>query len=88
MLTGCSQAGICNIIEYAKEISGVYRIQAVIGGFHLKCKDKQTEETIHFLKKQGIKNILLSHCTELSALPAIYEVFGSQGIKTGITFES
>lgn len=35
IITGCSHAGICNIIEYAKKVSGDDRVQDVIGGFHL-----------------------------------------------------
>src|SRR5690606_14289462 len=36
IITGCSHAGVCNIIEYAKKVTGVNRIHSVIGGFHLK----------------------------------------------------
>ena len=42
IVAGCSHAGICNIIEYAKKITGIGKIKAVIGGFHLKGKDEQT----------------------------------------------
>ncbi|HEV8573681.1 MAG TPA: MBL fold metallo-hydrolase [Dehalococcoidia bacterium] len=35
VLTGCGHAGIINILRYARKITGVERIYAVIGGFHL-----------------------------------------------------
>ena len=35
ILTGCGHAGVVNTINYAKKITGVSRIYAIIGGFHL-----------------------------------------------------
>jgi 7,8-dihydropterin-6-yl-methyl-4-(beta-D-ribofuranosyl)aminobenzene 5'-phosphate synthase len=35
VLTGCGHAGIVNITRYASRLTGVDRIYAVIGGFHL-----------------------------------------------------
>ena len=36
IVTGCSHAGICNIIDYSKKICGQENIYAVLGGFHLR----------------------------------------------------
>ena len=41
VISGCSHAGICNICEYAKEITE-QKLYAVICGFHLSEKDKET----------------------------------------------
>jgi 7,8-dihydropterin-6-yl-methyl-4-(beta-D-ribofuranosyl)aminobenzene 5'-phosphate synthase len=35
VLTGCGHAGIVNIVRYAQQLTGVDRVHAVIGGFHL-----------------------------------------------------
>jgi 7,8-dihydropterin-6-yl-methyl-4-(beta-D-ribofuranosyl)aminobenzene 5'-phosphate synthase len=35
VLTGCGHAGIVNIVRYAKKLTGVDQVYAVIGGFHL-----------------------------------------------------
>ena len=35
VITGCSHSGICNIIEYAKEVCSEDRIIGCIGGFHI-----------------------------------------------------
>jgi hypothetical protein len=35
VLTGCGHSGIINIIRYAKKLTGIDRLYAVIGGFHL-----------------------------------------------------
>ncbi len=87
IITGCSHAGICNIIAYAINVTGIDRIRAVIGGFHLKQNNKQTEETIHYLKHLKIELVYPSHCTELPALAAFYYKFGVPQVKTGMIFE-
>lgn len=31
----CSHSGICNITEYAMQLTGIHQLAGVIGGFHL-----------------------------------------------------
>ena len=63
VISGCAHSGICNTIEYAKKVSNCDEVLAVIGGFHLKEVDLQTKETIEYMKKAGVKQILVAHCT-------------------------
>ncbi len=86
IVTGCSHSGICNIIEQAKKVSGIEKINTVIGGFHLKQANTQTTKTIQYLKAQNIKNIFPSHCTQLPALVKFYEEMKVQQIKTGSVY--
>ena len=66
IITGCSHAGICNIIEYAKKVCNDNRILDVIGGFHLMEPNKiQSEGTLNYFNNQEIKNIHPCHCTSL-----------------------
>lgn len=87
VITGCSHSGICNICEHAKKVTRIEKIKAVIGGFHLKHKNKQTLETIKYFKENKVKNILPSHCTDLPALSAFYEEFNIHEVKTGMIFQ-
>ncbi|MFD1294379.1 MBL fold metallo-hydrolase [Lutibacter holmesii] len=84
IITACSHAGICNIIEHAKKVTGINTVKAVIGGFHLKQNNLQTKETINYLIKNNIKEIYPSHCTALPALAAFHEVFNTEQLKTGM----
>lgn len=84
VITGCSHSGICNIIEYAMKLTGIKDVRTVIGGFHLKENNLQTQQTINFLIKKGINEIYPSHCTELPALVAFYEDFNTEQLKTGM----
>ena len=87
VISGCSHAGICNIVEHARNVTGVRHVEAVFGGFHLKGDDRQTEETIDFFRSEGIDRIYPSHCTEMPALAAFYRVFQNRQVKTGMVFE-
>ena len=84
VITGCSHSGVCNSIEYACKVTGIHNVKAVIGGFHLKHNDLQTQQTIDFLKKNNIPEIYPSHCTQFPALVAFYEAFHIEQVKTGM----
>ena len=87
VITGCSHSGICNIIEYAKKVTGISKVKTVIGVFHLKQNNLQTQKTIEFFKQNEVAKIYPSHCTELPALSAFYNEFRIQQIKTGMILE-
>ena len=65
ILSGCAHSGIINTIGYAKEVTGVETIYAVMGGFHLggplfeSIIGRTTEE----LKKADPTYIIPTHCT-------------------------
>lgn len=67
IITGCSHSGICNIIEYARKVTGEERVAGVIGGFHLFEADSRLEETISYLSSLEIKDLYPCHCVSLLA---------------------
>lgn len=83
ILAGCSHAGICNIVEYAKKVTISNKVYAVIGGFHLKELDEVTLKTIEYFKKEKIKKIYPSHCVAEPVLKKFSEEFGSGRIHSG-----
>lgn len=83
LISGCAHSGICNICEHAKQTTGIQTIDAVVGGFHLKNNDGQTQQTIRYFKKEGIWKLYPSHCTELPALAEFYRHFTITQLKTG-----
>jgi 7,8-dihydropterin-6-yl-methyl-4-(beta-D-ribofuranosyl)aminobenzene 5'-phosphate synthase len=69
VLSGCAHSGIVNTVEYAREISGIDRVFAIIGGFHLaRSNDEEIQRTIDHI--QALKPALLApcHCTGFKAL--------------------
>lgn len=68
VITGCSHAGISNIIEYAKLVSGETHIVSVIGGFHLQNADKNTlSKTGEYFQELSADSLYPCHCTDLAA---------------------
>lgn len=84
IVTACSHSGICNIIDYAKKVTGINNVKFVIGGFHLKENDEIYKKTADCLKEMNIEKIYPSHCTQLPALAAFYNDFKIEQVKTGM----
>lgn len=76
VVSGCSHAGICNICDYAKMVTG-QKLYAVIGGFHLMHKeDPPVEETIAYFEREKPDILLPIHCVEFDIQSRLQQVFG------------
>ncbi len=79
LLLGCAHSGAINILEYAREKTGVDRVFAILGGTHLDfASAAQMEETIALLHKYKIERIGVSHCTGPRAASRLYAEFGDR----------
>jgi 7,8-dihydropterin-6-yl-methyl-4-(beta-D-ribofuranosyl)aminobenzene 5'-phosphate synthase len=83
VISGCAHSGICNMVEHAKEVTGMKQVAAVIGGFHLKAVNEQTLRTIEFLKAAGVAKVAPSHCTMSPALERFHQEFGVNEVRAG-----
>jgi 7,8-dihydropterin-6-yl-methyl-4-(beta-D-ribofuranosyl)aminobenzene 5'-phosphate synthase len=64
VLTSCSHRGVVNAIKQAQTASGINKVHAVIGGFHLApYKDDYVRETIASLKEINLDYVIPLHCT-------------------------
>lgn len=86
VISGCAHSGICNLIRYASEVTGIDTVSAVIGGFHLKDTGSKTVKTIEYLKELQVEKVLPSHCTMEPALSLFHRVFGRNEVKVGQEF--
>lgn len=83
IISGCAHSGICNICEHAKQVTGIKNIHTVLGGFHLKEDNAQTQQTIQYFQQEKVRRLFPSHCTELPALTAFFYAFNIRQLKTG-----
>lgn len=83
VITGCGHAGIANTLEHAKGVTGEKRILGILGGFHLKQNDRQTQKTIEYLKTNNVRWVYPSHCTAEPALNEFHKHFKAPRIRTG-----
>jgi 7,8-dihydropterin-6-yl-methyl-4-(beta-D-ribofuranosyl)aminobenzene 5'-phosphate synthase len=64
VLTSCSHRGVINAIKAAQAVSGVNKVHAVIGGFHLApYKEDYVRDTITALKGMDVDYVIPLHCT-------------------------
>ena len=64
VFTGCGHRGIVNTLKQAMAATGVDRIHAVMGGFHLAPeKDEYVQETVAAIKQINPDFVLPMHCT-------------------------
>ena len=69
VVSGCAHSGIVNTVHYAQKISGVDRVWAILGGFHLaRAKDREVQRTINEIKVLKPHMIVPSHCTGFKAI--------------------
>ena len=82
ILSGCAHAGIVNTVRYAMAVTGVDKIHAVMGGFHLSGPffepiiDRTTEE----IKKLHPAFVIPTHCTGRKAIMAMEKQMPDQFI--------
>jgi len=86
IITGCSHSGICNIVEYAKNLFKKPVI-GIIGGFHLKDVDVRLEKTIAYLKAEKIRDLMPCHCTSFPVRCSINSTIPVKDVGVGTKIE-
>jgi 7,8-dihydropterin-6-yl-methyl-4-(beta-D-ribofuranosyl)aminobenzene 5'-phosphate synthase len=69
VLSGCAHRGIVNAIKQAQKMTGIEKVHAVIGGFHLTgAKPERIQKTIADIKAIAPQYIVPMHCTGFEAI--------------------
>jgi len=70
VLSGCAHSGIVNTVRHAMAVTGVSRVHAVMGGFHLSgpAFEAVVEPTAEALKAIGPDYVIPCHCTGRKAM--------------------
>ena len=64
VLTSCSHRGVVNTVKQAMAVSGVKKVHAVAGGFHLAPQPEDyVRETVAALKELNPDYVIPMHCT-------------------------
>lgn len=88
IITACGHRGLINTIQHAQDITGIEKIYAVIGGFHLaRSSEDDLQIALSILKNLNVEKIIPMHCTGMlginrlmSSMPAntIYNSTGTR----------
>ncbi|MHC1790777.1 MBL fold metallo-hydrolase [Solidesulfovibrio sp.] len=85
IVTGCSHAGICNITEHARRVTGIRRVAVVIGGLHLLAPDPaRFAATADYLQSAGATDLYPCHCTGLAAKLALSRAAPIHDVGSGL----
>ncbi len=88
IVTGCSHAGICNIVEYARQVCGDNRVCDIIGGLHLRDPGtERLEKTCRYLGSLGLEALHACHCTSLSSKIALAGYCPVREVGSGMQLE-
>ncbi len=64
VISSCGHAGIINTLRRAQEVTGVEKIYALVGGFHLApAPDPYLRQVMAELKKFDLEHVLPMHCS-------------------------
>ena len=86
VVAGCSHAGIVNICEYAKQITGM-NIHAIVGGLHLFDDDKlAVDGAINFFKSDNSEHVYPLHCIDPPTFSRFYNELGATKYGVGDSF--
>ena len=80
VIAGCGHAGIINTLDFAQEITGVEKIYAAVGGFHLTGPEFEPiiDITVESMKKFSPEVIIPCHCTGWKAIHLFEKTFPEQ----------
>jgi 7,8-dihydropterin-6-yl-methyl-4-(beta-D-ribofuranosyl)aminobenzene 5'-phosphate synthase len=69
VVTSCSHRGIVGICRHAVKVSGVPKVHAVIGGFHLSgLAGERITQVVDAFRALGVDYLIPQHCTGLEAI--------------------
>ena len=79
IITGCGHAGIINIVRHAQRITGIDRVDGIMGGFHLIDRTPdQIEKTVEALLAVDARWVVSGHCTGFEANKMISSALGER----------
>jgi 7,8-dihydropterin-6-yl-methyl-4-(beta-D-ribofuranosyl)aminobenzene 5'-phosphate synthase len=94
IISGCSHAGVINVLFHAQRLTGEARIAGLLGGLHLTggLFEARIEPTVQALRAARVGRVLPAHCSGWRAVHAIArampEAFVQSAVGTTVTFEA
>jgi 7,8-dihydropterin-6-yl-methyl-4-(beta-D-ribofuranosyl)aminobenzene 5'-phosphate synthase len=75
VISSCGHAGIVNTVRQAMAVSGVNKVHAAMGGFHLfPAADDYVRQTVAELKAMNVEVVIPLHCSGPGMVNALREL--------------
>ena len=73
IITSCGHAGVINSVRQAQKATGIDKVHAIVGGFHLApAPDDVVAKTVAAFKTIGPDYIIPMHCTGINTIMAVH----------------
>jgi 7,8-dihydropterin-6-yl-methyl-4-(beta-D-ribofuranosyl)aminobenzene 5'-phosphate synthase len=73
VITSCGHAGVINSVRQAQKASGIDKVHAIVGGFHLApAPDEVVGKTVDAFRAIDPDYIIPAHCTGLNTIIAVH----------------
>ncbi len=73
VITSCGHAGVINSVRQVQKATGIEKVHAIVGGFHLApAPEEIVAKTVAAFKAINPDYIVPSHCTGLNTIMAVY----------------
>jgi 7,8-dihydropterin-6-yl-methyl-4-(beta-D-ribofuranosyl)aminobenzene 5'-phosphate synthase len=74
VITSCGHAGVVNSVRQAQKVSGVQKVHAIVGGFHLApAPDEIVARTVEAFKAIDPDYVIPMHCTGWNTIMAVHQ---------------
>lgn len=90
VVAACAHYGICNIMEYAKKLTGAQHVHTYLGGSHLRIDEvpqSQLDKTCAYVKAQKLDRFYICHDTDLHCKLALWNTTPSTEAGVGLVVE-
>jgi len=72
VLSGCAHVGIVNTVKHSQKITGIRKVHAIMGGFHLTgAKEERIRRTVADVKEMAPDYVIPMHCTGFETIAAL-----------------
>ena len=73
VITSCGHAGVINSVRQAQKATGVQKVHAIVGGFHLApASDEIVDKSVQAFKAIDPDYVIPEHCTGLNTIMAVH----------------
>ena len=73
VITSCGHAGVINSVRQVQKATGIEKVHAVVGGFHLApAPEEVVAKTVAAFKAINPDYIIPAHCTGLNTIMAVH----------------
>lgn len=85
VVTSCSHRGIIGICRHAARVTGVDKVHAVIGGFHLSgLGEERVTAVVDAFRALGVDYVVPQHCTGLEAVVTLARRLPTELVVTSV----